>query len=73
MRRPGAAVEVVAHLADHDAFERARRFEAVLTDETPALPDDETRFRVAGAGYQALPAEALAFFARERALVVALL
>jgi hypothetical protein len=69
-----SAVEIVWHLADHDAFERSRRFEAILTEENPTLPDDETRFRVAEANDQALAAaEALAFFQRERKLVLALL
>ena len=76
-RRPDggwSAVEVVGHLADHDAFERTQRFEAILKEENPALPDDHTRLRVAEANYQALSAaQALDFFKQERNLVVALL
>ena len=69
-----SAVEIVWHLADHDAFERSRRFEAILAEENPVLPDDETRFRVAEAFAQPRSApEVLAFFQRERARVVALL
>jgi hypothetical protein len=69
-----SAVEVVGHLAHHDAFERTQRFEAILASERPALPGDNTRFHVAEANYQARSAEeALAFFRRERALVVAFL
>ena len=69
-----SAVEIVGHLADHDAFERSRRFEAVLTAENPALPDDETRFRVAEESFQALSAaEAPDRFRRERNVFVALL
>ena len=44
-----SAVEVVWHLADRDAFERSRRFAAILTEENPVLPDDHTRTRVASA------------------------
>jgi hypothetical protein len=69
-----SAVEVIGHLADHDAFERTRRFAAILKQATPTLPDDETRFHVAKANYHALAAaEALAWFTRERKAVVALL
>lgn len=69
-----SAVEVVCHLADHDAFERTQRFDAILTHETPALPVDTTRFTVTAAVFQSRSAaDALAFFARERARTVALL
>lgn len=75
-RSPGewSAVEMVAHLAEHDAFERAQRFEAILSEENPTLPDDDTRFEVARSDFQSLSsAEALDDFRRERGLTLALL
>lgn len=69
-----SAVEIVAHLADHDAFERSQRFEVILSEDNPELPGDDTRFEVARSNYQALSGEeALDFFRRERSLTVALL
>jgi hypothetical protein len=69
-----SAVEIVCHLADLDAFNRTQRFNAILMEENPELPNYEPDARVAEANYQALSAtDALEFMKRERDLITALL
>jgi hypothetical protein len=69
-----SAVEVVCHLADLDAFNRTQRFNAILMEDTPELPNYEPDARMTEANYQALSvADALEFFKRERDLITALL
>ncbi|MHB8644426.1 MAG: DinB family protein [Thermomicrobiales bacterium] len=69
-----SAVEVVAHVADLDAFNRTERFNAILIEEHPALPAYEPDVRVREANYQALTGtDALDLLKRERDLITALL
>lgn len=69
-----SAVQVVAHLADLDAFNRTQRFNAILIEENPALPAYEPDARMAEGDYQMLSAtDALDLFKRERDLITALL
>lgn len=69
-----SAVEIVAHLADLDAFNRTERFNAILIEENPALPAYEPDARVMEANYQALTGtDAISFLKRERELITVLL
>ncbi len=69
-----SAVQVVAHLADLDAFNRTQRFNAILMEDNPALPAYEPDARMEQGNYQALSAtDALDLFKRERDLITSLL
>ncbi len=69
-----SAVEIVAHIADLDAFNRTERFNAMLIEENPALPAYEPDARVMEANYQALTGtDALELMKRERDLITVLL
>ena len=79
-RRPApdewSGVEVIAHLADLDLFNRTERYNVILNEagsDAPHLPAYDPDARIAAANYQALTAlDALQLFKTERDTVVML-
>lgn len=69
-----SAVEVIAHLADLDQFNRTQRYNAILMREAPELPAYDPDARNAAGNHAAMSTtDALAFFKAERDAVVMLL
>lgn len=77
-RQPAAgewsAVEVIAHLADLDQFNRTERYNAILMTESPQLPAYDPDARNAAGNHAAMSTtDVLAFFKAERDALLMLL